>query len=117
MGIEAVREPFETWLKDNFNLFPRVDKIARRQWEDPRPNLRDLAVLRLVRLYNYPGSMAWTKKHRPLIEGIGTYKSDYAKYVGERGNPKGKSPLSDSNEKCSNAVKRALKAIHTLIQA
>jgi hypothetical protein len=112
MGVEAVRKAFNTWLKDNSELFTEVDTITRRQWEDPRPILRDLAVLRLVKLYGYPGARAWTKEHRPH-KGLGAHKSDYAKYVGERGIP-GNSPLYDTNEKCRNAVKRALKAIHAL---
>jgi hypothetical protein len=114
MGIEAVREGFERWLKDNSKLFTEVDTITMRRWEDPRPILRDLAILRLVKLHGYFGAKDWTKEHRPLIKGIGAYKSDYAKYVGERGKPKGKNPLYDTNEKCIKAVKRALKAIHIL---
>jgi len=112
MGVTAVRKDFERWLKDNRKLFTKVDTIARWQWKDPRPILRDLAVLRLVKLYGYPGARAWTKERRPY-KGHGTQKSDYSKYVGERGIA-GNSPLYDTNEKCSNAVKRALKAIHAL---
>jgi hypothetical protein len=112
MGIEAVKEGFERWLRDNSKLFPNVDSITIRQWEDPRPILRDLATLRLVRLYGYPGAHAWTKEHRPHKD-LGAYKSDYSKYVGERGTP-GNSPLYATNEKCSNAIERALKALHVL---
>ena len=113
MGVKAVREAFEAWLKDNRKLFPEVDTIARRQWEDPRPILRDLAILRLVKLYDYHGARAWTKEHRPH-EGHGTQKSDYAFYFGEGKKPKGRRPIYERQREFENAVRRALDAVTSL---
>jgi hypothetical protein len=113
LGKKAVRRDFERWLKANSKLFPKIDtSIAAQQWRDPRPVLRDLAVLRLVIIrHGYSGARKWTKEHRPRK---GPLKSDYERYVGERGKPKGDKPLHDTNNKCRKAVKRALKQLRSL---
>jgi hypothetical protein len=109
MGIEAVREGFEHWLKDNSKLFTEVDTSgpAQLRW-DPRLKLSNLAILRLVHLHGYPGAMDWTREHRPgkclnpLIE------SDYESYFVEREKPKGDRPLYEKGRDYKAAVRRAL---------
>jgi hypothetical protein len=113
MGVTAVLKDFEQWLKDNRKLFTKTDAIALRRWEDPRPVLRDLAVLRLVRLYGYDQAQEWTRKHRPR-KGIGVLKSDYDSYFGEE-KKKGNRPLYERRREFENAVRRALDAIASLM--
>jgi hypothetical protein len=112
MGIEAVREGFERWLKDNSKLFTNVDTsfAAQRRW-DPRPKLSDLAILRLVKLYGYLGTKDWTRENRPH-KGIKPYiPSDYESYFVEGKEAKGDRPLYEKGRQYEAAVRRALAQI------
>jgi hypothetical protein len=114
MGVEAVREGFERWLKDNSKLFTKVDTITKRRWEDPRPKLSDLAILRLVKLYGYDGARDWTRENR-LHKGSKPYiPSDYKSYFVEGKEPKGDRPIYERRREFENAVRRALDAITSL---
>jgi hypothetical protein len=115
MGIEAVREDFEQWLKDNPELFTEVDSITMRQWEDPRPILQDLAILRLTKLYGYPGVRNWTREHRPKKCLRPLQPNEWESYFGERGHPKGNQPIFRDPQQYVNAVQAALKALNVQI--
>lgn len=90
MGKAAVLKDLERWVDDNSELFPKIDTSAITQnWQDPRPILSDLAVLRLVRLQGYPGARDWTREHRPHKKCIKPLKRDYERYFveGTEGQP------------------------------
>jgi hypothetical protein len=113
LGITAVRKGFEQWLDDNRKLFVELDSILLRQWEDPRPFLRDLAVMRLVKLYGYERAMAWTKEQRPRKRKGAVLTRDYERYFGEGKTPKGNRPLYERRRESANAVRRALSNFQT----
>jgi hypothetical protein len=110
-GSAAVLEAFKKWLKDNAKLFPKVGSISRRQWEDPRPILSDLAILRLVKLYGYDEARKWTVEHRPKELKKPPLKATYQRYFVERQDPQGPLPIYRDHAQYVNAVRRALKSI------
>lgn len=115
MGIEAAREAFEAWLKDNSNLFTKLNtSVAAQNWQDPRTILSDLGVLRLVRLYGYPGAREWTRKNRPHQRALMPRPEDYESYFVEGKKVKGNRPLYERQREFENAVRRALDAIASL---
>jgi hypothetical protein len=112
MGKEALLRDFKRWINDNSELFPKIDtSIAAQQWQDPRPILSDLAVLRLVRLYGYPGARDWTRKHRPHKGIRPVQKSDYKRYFREKKEPKGNRPLYEDRRQQEAAIRRILPQI------
>jgi hypothetical protein len=114
MGVEAVRKAIETLLTDNSELFPKVDTITRWQWEDPRPILQDLAILRLTKLYGYPDARKWTKEHRPKKCLMPLQPEEWESYFGERGDPKGNQPIFRDLQQYANAVRKALKVLEEI---
>ena len=118
MGIEAVREGFERWLKDNSELFTKIDtsRAAQQHW-DPRLKLSDLAILRLVKLYGYNGARDRTREHRPHKCIRPVIPSDYESYFveekksGEEKKAKGDRPLYEKGREYEAAVRRALAQI------
>jgi hypothetical protein len=113
MGKEAVLKGFEQWVNDNPKLFPKIDtSIASQNWQDPRPILSDLAVLRLVRLHGYSGASKWTREHRPH-KGIRALEdSDYESYFVEK-KPKSEQPrpLYEKTRQYVAAITRVLAQI------
>ena len=112
LGKEAVRAAFEKWLNLNCELFPKIDtSIAAQRQRDPRLILRNLAILRLVKLYGYAGARTWTREHRLKAQTLRKpFKSKYERYFGERGRPEDR-PIFRDFAQYVNAVDRALDAI------